>query len=734
MAIKIFTPGRRFFASLFILAGLTGSVLSAYAENWQATLYEEGSPTRLVGVDKKKGNFLYFEKKSPLKARYSYPCVTGQLAGDKQQINDLRTPEGIYFVEYKIASGLDFREYGGIAYTLNYPNPVDRLRGKTGYGIWIHSKGFELVPTKGCVAIGLDNIREVGPNLLPGTPVVLAWELDSVPRKKNEIAQSLARKMKEWSGAWAQKSSRMFDYYDQEAYTKATENFASFRQNKERLFKILNFIKIFNREIHVLEGPGYWVTWAEQFYTASNLSTEGIRRLYWQKGDDGKFRIVGMEWTPRDVGMRADFMQGRLVAETALTSATDAASEKPVAPRLDMPELSEGVSSTPGSFALAAQPGPELPQNASKPGGALSNPNINHERPIKIEKTKPMLPARASVVELAKNLALPMSEPLVPKRPYEIDQPLEILWGTGNSIDAAPEKTENVEAQPSEPLQERMPITSLKVGKAENPGNQSAESFEKINEMARKATLLALDKWKRSFLARDAGLEKMYDRTLYNRIKKVPHGFSYGQAMIELRRQFAKPWLVVVDRPWQIDVQNDVVEATCDQLVASASGMEQGVRKLWWKDIGNGEWRIVASSFTPKNVGLYPVYLEKISNEIGATIENWRKSWQMAKVDEYMAHYAPNAIQQGRQGANAIRHQKEALWSRAKPANVQLSGLRLTLDKHGVRADMGQYFKDINGKSDKGIKTLLLRFDGNKWLITREDWIKSSQPVKVATQ
>lgn len=49
-------------------------------------------------------------------------------------------------MEYKIASGLDFKEYGGIAYTLNYPNPVDKLRGKTGHGIWIHSKGLGIEP------------------------------------------------------------------------------------------------------------------------------------------------------------------------------------------------------------------------------------------------------------------------------------------------------------------------------------------------------------------------------------------------------------------------------------------------------------------------------------------------------------------------------------------------------------------------------------------------------------
>ncbi|MDR1776344.1 MAG: L,D-transpeptidase family protein [Desulfovibrio sp.] len=317
----------------------------ARADNWAAPVHDAALPSHFAAVDKERQFFLFFEKKSPIKLKYSYPCATGQMTGDKQKLNDLRTPEGIYFVEYKIASGLDFKEYGGIAYTLNYPNPVDRLRGKTGHGIWIHSKGFGIVPrdTRGCIAIGLDEINEVGPRLTPGTAVILAEKLDekNVPDKNGDAAKQLRRLMAQWSGAWAARSRKMFDFYDPEGYSRAMpESFAAFRQNKERLFSILKFIKIFNREIHVLEGPGYWVTWAEQLYTASNLSTEGTRRLYWQKDRNNDFRIVGMEWIPRDMGMRAAFQQGRLVAESDVP-VSDASSELPRAPRLTMPETPE---------------------------------------------------------------------------------------------------------------------------------------------------------------------------------------------------------------------------------------------------------------------------------------------------------------------------------------------------------------------------------------------------------
>ncbi len=332
----------------------------AHAESWKAQIHNAALPLRIVAVDKSKQQFYLYQKNTPLKLTHSYPCTTGQVAGDKQITNDKRTPEGIYFVNYKIDKGLDFKEYGGIAYTLNYPNPVDKLRGKTGYGIWIHSKGDGIKPriTRGCIAIGLDEIATVGPLLTSGTAVVVSESMDAetMPVKDDGTAEHLRRKMEQWTYAWANRSHSFFDFYNGEAYSKAMpETFKAFRANKERLFKRLKWINIFNKKVHVLEGPGYWVTWSEQFYRAPNLSTEGIRRLYWQKDADNVFRVVGMEWVRSDLGMQAAFEKGELVASTG-KSTTDVSSaetmdEKPNAPDLSMPEQ---ASQTPDVQAQSA--------------------------------------------------------------------------------------------------------------------------------------------------------------------------------------------------------------------------------------------------------------------------------------------------------------------------------------------------------------------------------------------
>ena len=145
------------FSFLPIVLLLLAMPHSASAEGWQMQLTDQGAiPQSFLVIDKKAQQVHMLNKHSPLAVSATYPCTTGKVPGDKQSQDDLKTPEGVYFVGRKLTQ-LDFNEYGGVAYTLNYPNPVDRLRQKTGYGIWVHSKGHNIIPleTKGCIALNL---------------------------------------------------------------------------------------------------------------------------------------------------------------------------------------------------------------------------------------------------------------------------------------------------------------------------------------------------------------------------------------------------------------------------------------------------------------------------------------------------------------------------------------------------------------------------------------------------
>jgi ketosteroid isomerase-like protein len=168
--------------------------------------------------------------------------------------------------------------------------------------------------TRGCVAVDLDAIGQLGPHLIPGTAVVLAENVTADARLPDKSASAvtdlLEEKTRKWNIAWAGRSPEMFAIYNPEAYSKAQqESFAAFRAQKERMFAMLPWIHIVHRNIHVMQGPDYWVTWFDQYYRAPNMTTEGVRRLYWQPDAGGDLRIVGMEWLPHNVGLEASYLE-----------------------------------------------------------------------------------------------------------------------------------------------------------------------------------------------------------------------------------------------------------------------------------------------------------------------------------------------------------------------------------------------------------------------------------------
>ncbi|KAF1077070.1 murein L,D-transpeptidase family protein [Halodesulfovibrio sp. MK-HDV] len=301
----------RLISYLFLICiCLSIPVVPAYA-GWQAYVSQESAKLpMLVTVDKSSQSAQFFGQKASELASNKVPCSSGQVKGDKQREGDKKTPEGIYFVEKRRTSGLDYALYGDEAYTLNYPNPVDRLRKKDGYGIWIHGRGAPIVPreTKGCIALNNPDIADLNTKVTINTPVILAEQVVPYFRAGPEFVE-LKAKTQQWLAAWQNRSPEFLQMFSPEAYSKSmNETFSSFTERKKRLFSRLPWVITWANDVNVLQGPDYWVTWFDQYYRAPNLVSQGVRRLYWQKNDAGEFKIVGMEWKERKIGIEKAYL------------------------------------------------------------------------------------------------------------------------------------------------------------------------------------------------------------------------------------------------------------------------------------------------------------------------------------------------------------------------------------------------------------------------------------------
>lgn len=286
---------------------------AAPARAWQAELASHPRlPSTFLAIDKGSQQFYIYSQKSPLRELKRLPCATGQAVGDKQEQGDLRTPEGVYFIERRLTSGLDYGLYGDQAFTLNYPNPVDRIKGKTGSGIWIHGRGDPVTPreTRGCVALNTPDLASVQDALGFGMPVAIAKSLKVDAEASLEEAGALADRVRAWASDWQARSDEFFSYYDPKRFGLSQgRSFAAFKAHKRRVFAANSWLQVMADDVRVMPGPDYWVTWFNQFYRTPGMTTQGVKRLYWQRDDQGELRIVGKEWVRTPVALTGRYLE-----------------------------------------------------------------------------------------------------------------------------------------------------------------------------------------------------------------------------------------------------------------------------------------------------------------------------------------------------------------------------------------------------------------------------------------
>jgi hypothetical protein len=173
------------------------SVLIQIAEDERAALVMDASRSRLY-------LFVPGPDGVPVLMDSFYSSV-GSAGMGKQLRGDLRTPLGVFRIQYYIL-GEDLPDlYGAGALTLDYPTAWDRQRLRTGDGIWLHgvpAATYARAPeaTRGCLAVSNDMFEAIRPVVAVGrSPVVIAERLDWVsPAQLRSDAELFTREVDRW--------------------------------------------------------------------------------------------------------------------------------------------------------------------------------------------------------------------------------------------------------------------------------------------------------------------------------------------------------------------------------------------------------------------------------------------------------------------------------------------------------------------------------------------------------
>ena len=150
-----------------------------------------------IAVDASRSRLYLFENTSQgVKLVADYYISVGKLGIEKAVEGDQRTPLGVYYItgSLKPTSLVDF--YGVGALPINYPNPLDLKRGKTGSGIWLHGTPSELFSrapkaSDGCVVLANPDLNHILNSVSARTtPVVIAERLNWVSKANLELEKS----------------------------------------------------------------------------------------------------------------------------------------------------------------------------------------------------------------------------------------------------------------------------------------------------------------------------------------------------------------------------------------------------------------------------------------------------------------------------------------------------------------------------------------------------------------
>jgi len=251
--------------------------------------------------------YKYQENNYPVLLK-KYQIATGKITGDKDIQGDKKTPEGIYhFQRFHSAETLISKYgetgliYGAGAFTLNYPNEIDRRAGKTGGGIWLHStdddarvsKGLD---SRGCVVAIEADLKDISQYIdLKNTPTIIVQDLNFLSTKtwqKNK--EDILSTVNNWMTAWQNKDFNTYisSYSKSEFQHHSKGRYNNYKNYKRLIFKRAEKPLINFSEVSILSHDDYAVVTLVQDYNSKIIKDIGKKTLYLKKNSKYEWKIV----------------------------------------------------------------------------------------------------------------------------------------------------------------------------------------------------------------------------------------------------------------------------------------------------------------------------------------------------------------------------------------------------------------------------------------------------------
>lgn len=227
--------------------------------------------------------------------------TSGKKTGRKKVEGDLKTPEGIYFFT-RILNGEQlptYDDYGDKAFTMNYPNPIDKLEKRNGSGIWLHgahdpSKTTSPTNSRGCVVMKNSDLMKISRYIFVAqTPIIIYDKIiydtaENIIKKREEVINHI----KYWKESWEDK--RINDYIGcyLGSFKYKGKSLNWFKQYKNNLNKSYKFIRVFLSNVQLVGFKNYFAAMFNQLYISDRNHFYSKKLQYWKFFNSRKPSLV----------------------------------------------------------------------------------------------------------------------------------------------------------------------------------------------------------------------------------------------------------------------------------------------------------------------------------------------------------------------------------------------------------------------------------------------------------
>ena len=246
--------------------------------------------------------YLYENNNGELNLLSDYYVSIGKNGAVKQREGDKRTPIGVYHITDFLSPNKLPDFYGSGAFPINYPNSLDKIAGKTGYGIWLHGTPTNTYSRRprasdGCVTLSNNDLETIKPLLKTGqTPVIIAEAVNWVKSESiTEQGQHFSAVLNSWLQDWQSLDTERYLSHYSLTFRNSKKDYAAWALHKRRVSKQKKFIEIELSDVNVFSYPGQEnmrVINFRQNYRSNNYNNTSHKQQYWKQEDDGAWRII----------------------------------------------------------------------------------------------------------------------------------------------------------------------------------------------------------------------------------------------------------------------------------------------------------------------------------------------------------------------------------------------------------------------------------------------------------